>query len=141
MHVKSSVAPAQDTLSIAVPLAENSFAQHFGAAKEFMIFEGHPADKTLGYARIMAAPEHKPGSLPEFLAAQKVDAVVASSIGERALLMLADAGIATYLAEGSPEPVELATACLLGKLARANKENSRCKGEHHNHDGHECDSH
>lgn len=141
MRVNSSVVPAQDTLYIAIPLAENTFASHFGAAREFMIFEGHPREKSLGYARIMAAPEHKPGSLPEFLAAQKVDAVVASSIGERALLMLADAGIVTYLADSSSEPVELATACLLGKLVRANQENSRCKGEHHNHDGHDCDSH
>jgi len=141
MNVKPAVSPAQNTLSIAIPLAGNVFALHFGAAKEFMIFEGHPVEKTLGYARIMAAPEHKPGSLPEFLAAQKVDAVVASSIGERALLMLADAGITTYLADGSQSPVELATACLLGKLPRANKENSRCQGGHHDHDEHTCHSH
>lgn len=133
--------PAPNTLSIAIPLTGNAFAPHFGAAKEFIIFEGHPQDKTLGYAKIMAAPEHKPGSLPEFLAAQKVDVVVVSSIGERALIMLADAGIATCLADGSPLPVDLAISCLLGKLPRANQENSRCQGGHHDHDEHDCQIH
>jgi predicted Fe-Mo cluster-binding NifX family protein len=70
-----------------------------------------------------------------------MDAVIASAIGERALLMLADAGIETYLSGGESEPSKLAAACLLRKLPRANQENSRCNGAHHDHDGHDCDHH
>lgn len=141
MNVKPAVGTAQNTLSIAIPLAGNEFAQHFGAAREFMIFEGNPLEAFPRYARIMEAPEHKPGSLPEFLSAQRVNAVVASSIGERALIMLADAGIATYLADGPHSPVDLAKACLLGKLPRANKENTRCRGGHHDHHERHCHTH
>jgi hypothetical protein len=56
--------------------------------------------------------------------------------------MLADAAIEVFLAEDDAEPSALATACLSGKLERANTENSRCHGDHHEHgDGHECDHH
>jgi predicted Fe-Mo cluster-binding NifX family protein len=141
MSVKSPVSTQAGTISIAIPLAHNRFAPHFGSAEEWMIFEGNPRDQSLGYARILPSPEHKPGALPAFLAAQLVDAVVASSIGERALLMLADAGIITYVADHSPEPVDLAKACLQGKLARANQGNSGCKGECHDHHGHPAHQH
>ena len=59
--------------------------------------------------------------------------MVVSAIGERALILLADAGIEVFLADGDKQPGALATACLLGRLARANQENSRCNG-HHDHD-------
>lgn len=90
---------------------------------------------------LLPAPEHKPGSLPTWLAAQSVDALVASAIGERALLMLSDAGIETFLSGGESDPSRLATAYLQGKLPRANKDNSRCNGAHHDHDEHDCGQH
>lgn len=129
------------TIKIALPMAEGKLSEHFGGAVEFMIFEGAPTAGGLLESAFLPAPEHKPGSLPAWLAAQRVDAVIVSAIGERALLMLADAGIETYLTGGESDPSELAAACLLGKLARANQENSRCNGSHHEHDGHDCGHH
>lgn len=64
-----------------------------------------------------------------------------SAIGERAMFMLADAGIETYVALGKLEPPELAVACLLGKLPRATQENCCCTGAHHDHEGHACGHH
>lgn len=128
-------------MKIAIPMTEGQFAEHFGGAREFLVFEADLHAGSVGPREILSAPEHKPGSLPEWLAAQKMDAVVASTIGERALLMLANAGIETFLSGGESEPSKLARACLLGKLPRANKENSRCNGAHHDRDGHNCDHH
>lgn len=125
------------TQKIAIPMANGVFSEHFGGAKAFLIFEGDRKTLRLGEPEVSAAPEHKPGSLPKWLEQQKVDAVVVSAIGERALILLADAGIEAFLADGDVQPSALASACLLGKLARANQENSRCGG-HHEHDGHEC---
>lgn len=122
-------------------MAGGQFSEHFGGAREFLIFEVVGQEDLSGPGTLLPAPEHKPGSLPEWLAAQRVDAVVASAIGERALLMLADAGIETYLTDGNVVPSELAAACLLGKLPRARRENSRCQGEHHDHEGHDCGHH
>ena len=127
--------------TIAIPMADGNFSEHFGGAREFLIFHADSKSATAGVGENHSAPEHKPGSLPEWLAAQKVDAVIVSAIGERALLMLADAGIETYLSGGESDPSELAEACLQGKLPRANQENSRCNGSHHEHDGHDCGHH
>lgn len=125
----------QRNLRIAIPMNGEKFSEHFGGAKEFLIFDA--AGEAPGAPNRHPAPEHKPGALPEWLAGQKVDAVIASAIGERALLMLADAGIDTFLADPALAPADMATACLLGKLGRANQENSRCNGEHHHeHDNH-----
>ncbi len=128
-------------MKIAIPMAEGKFSEHFGGAREFLVYEADRRTGAIGAGKLLPAPEHKPGSLPEWLAAQQMDAVIASAIGERALLMLADSGIATYLSTGEADPSELAAACLMGKLPRANKENSRCNGDHHDHDGHDCDHH
>ena len=127
------------TLKIAIPMANGTFSEHFGGAKIFLIFEGDRKTLHLGSPEISAAPEHKPGSLPKWLEQQKVDAVVVSAIGERALILLADAGIKAFLADGDMQPDALATACLSGKLVSADQNNSRCGGHHdHDHDGHEC---
>ena len=127
----------REIFKIAIPMANGVFSEHFGGAKAFLIFEGDRQTLRLGDPDVSAAPEHKPGSLPKWLEQQKVDAVVVSAIGERALILLADAGIEAFLADSDVQPSALATACLSGKLARANQENSRCGG-HHDHDGHEC---
>lgn len=127
----------REIVKIAIPMANGVFSEHFGGAKAFLIFEGDRKTFRLGDPDISTAPEHQPGSLPKWLEQQKVDAVVVSAIGERALILLADAGIEAFLADGDLQPSALASACLLGKLSRANQENSRCDG-HHDHDGHEC---
>lgn len=139
--VKDQPSTREVTIKIAIPMAEGKFSEHFGGAREFLIFEGRPSSEGLLEGLVLPAPEHKPGSLPSWLAAQRVDAIVALAIGERALLMLADAGIETYLSGGESDPSELASACIQGKLVRANQENSRCNGAHHDHDGHECGHH
>ncbi len=127
------------TLRIAIPMADGVFSEHFGGAKAFVIYEGNRETLRLGDQKISAAPEHQPGSLPRWLEQQKVDALVVSAIGERALILLADAGIRAFLAEGGKEPSELASACLLGRLVGANQQNSRCGGRHdHDPDGHPC---
>ena len=133
--------PGQGKLRMAIPMSGGKFSEHFGGAREFLVFEADRSTGSLGKGALFSAPQHKPGSLPEWLASQQMDVVIVSAIGERALLMLADAGIETYLAGGESQPAALAAACLMGKLPRANQENSRCKGEHQEHDGHDCGHH
>lgn len=123
---------------LAVPMANDSFSPHFGSATHFALLEFDPQSSQLSKQQILPAPKHEPGSLPRWLAAQSVDAVIASAIGERALIMLADAGIAAYLATDPALPAEMARACLLGKLPRLNRENSQCRDGHEHHGAHEC---
>jgi predicted Fe-Mo cluster-binding NifX family protein len=129
-------------MKIAIPMANGSFSEHFGGAKAFLVYHGNCMTRNLDRRELFGAPEHKPGSLPQWLEAQKVDALVSSAIGERALIMLANAGIMVFLADDNSDPSALALSCLTGKLQRANGENSRCGGHHHEHgDGHACHQH
>jgi len=131
-------------MKIAIPMANGSFSEHFGGAKAFLVYHGNSMTWDLDRRELFGAPEHKPGSLPRWLEEQQVDALVSSAIGERALIMLADAGIMVFLADENQDPTALALSCLTGKLQRANGENSRCQGGHHDHDHddeHECHQH
>ena len=141
MKINEQNDQGEGTMKIAVPIANGAFSEHFGGAREFLIFEADRTTGSSGEGKLFPAPEHKPGSLPEWLASQKMDAVIVSAIGERALLMLADAGIESFLSGDESDPAKLASACLLGKLPRANKENSGCNGAHNDHDGHDCHHH
>lgn len=125
---------------IAIPMAQGLFCEHFGGAKEFIIAEGDDRTGHLEEIQVFTAPKHEPGSLPRWLEKQNVDLLVAGSIGEKALIMLSNAGIHVVLANDTREPSELASAALSGSLIRANIENSQCNG-HHDHDGHECHHH
>lgn len=131
-----------EIIKIAIPMLDGKFCEHFGAAKAFLIFEADNKTQRLGGNDVFVAPEHKPGSMPMWLEKQKVDALVSSAIGERALFMLADAGIKVFLADGDTGPSALATACLTGILVPANLKNSRCNEHHHDHgDEHACHHH
>jgi predicted Fe-Mo cluster-binding NifX family protein len=119
---------------IAVPLVDGpfaaQFAAHFGSAKAFALFVGDSASGSLQEEPCVKAPEHRPGVLPAWLASLKADRVVVSAIGERALILLADAGIEAFQGDETGEPRHLAQLCLAGKLPRARLENSRCHGDH-----------
>jgi ATP-binding protein involved in chromosome partitioning len=142
MSTSQPIIRDSETMKIAIPMAEGKFSEHFGGAKAFLIFEGNLKTQRLGGKDVFGAPEHKPGALPKWLEEQQVDALVSSAIGERALKILEKAGIDVFLADGDTEPSALATACLSGRLVRANIENTRCHGDHHDHgDGHECHHH
>ncbi len=139
MDANTTAAGQKAHLKIAIPMADGEFCEHFGGAKEFLILEGSEVHGQVTARQQLAAPEHQPGTLPKWLATQQIDVVVVSAIGERALIMLAEAGIETRLAAEGMNPSELAIACLQGKLPRVNRENSRCQGGHHDHEhGHEC---
>ncbi len=127
-------------IQIAIPVLNGVFSEHFGNARQFVIYEGNPMTRVLENRSLHNAPEHKPGSLPQWLEQQNVDALVASAIGGRALIMLANAGIGVFLANGENDPFKLASAALAGDLPPATGENSRCHG-HHDQDGHNCHHH
>jgi predicted Fe-Mo cluster-binding NifX family protein len=132
----------REKIKIAIPMVDGEFSEHFGAARVFLIFHGDQATRSFAGKEVFGAPEHTPGSLPQWLKEQGVDSLVSAAIGERALVMLANAGIEVFLADGGSDPSELALSCLSGKLQRANRENSRCQGGHHDHgDAHACQQH
>lgn len=125
-------------MKIAIPLVGKNYSEHFGEAQQFMLFTTNPSSGLLNLPEVLPAPAHKPGVRPRWLAGQGVTAVVATAIGERALKLLANAGIDTYLVEMTASPSELASYCLQGMLPRLDPTNSHCHGGHNHGDDHEC---
>jgi predicted Fe-Mo cluster-binding NifX family protein len=140
MSNSTAVNSVPDTIRIAIPMNAGAFCEHFGAARQFHFYEGRRRQRLLDCVGRHDAPEHQPGSLPRWLEQQQVDLLVASAIGERALIMLADAGIEVCLADGPRAPDQLAHAALAGRLPRATMLNSRCHGHDHEHT-HDCHAH
>ena len=100
------------TIRIAVPCAEGGFCEHFGGAEEFMICEANRETDGIERSRSYPAPEHKPGALPLWLAERGINAVVASSISERAMKIFAAKGIDVFLSDETSDPSNLARKCL-----------------------------
>ena len=131
-------------MKIAIPLHHGSFSEHFGGADAFHICQGDPATGAVTAGEVAPTPAHAPGVLPRWLAGHHIDAVVATSIGVRALTLLEEAGITIFLAGEGRDPSGLARACLAGTLTKATRENNACSGhhhhdhDHHGHDGHDC---
>ncbi len=139
MSAAPAVSTTRDFIRIAIPMKAGAFCEHFGEARQFRFYEGKRQQRMLDGIGRFDAPAHQPGSLPRWLAAQQVDLLVVSAIGERALIMLADAGIEVCLADGPRAPDQLAHAAHAGRLPRATMLNSRCHGHHGHAD--DCHSH
>ena len=140
MNETKSTPPSQNNLRVAIPMVGGKFSEHFGGAREFMIYEGNRENLRLDLHELRIAPPHKPGALPLWLAENHVDAVVASSIGERAMKILTTKDIGVFLTLGADDPVDLALQCLAGTLPPATPQNTRCNG-HHDHHEHKCHHH
>jgi peptide deformylase len=131
MTTEQQIAGGREIMRIAIPMADGLFCEHFGAAKQFLVARGNRQTGEVLDHSLFEAPAHAPGTLPRWLAQADVDAVVASTIGERALIMLADAGIRVFVAPESRQPLEQTVACLSGELPPAKLEDARAADDHH----------
>ena len=120
-------------MRIAIAMEGTVCASHFGGSKQLAVVT---VDENAG--RILAEqfvpfPPHTPGAYPAFIIEQGVDLVIAGGIGERAVIMLASAGIRTITDAGPLKPGELVRLWLDGKLKSGP---NPCGHVHGKHDGH-----
>ena len=88
-------------LRIAVPLVDGRVADHFGRSRRFAIFEADAERGTVGPCKVVEAPEHEPGILPEWLEGESVSVVISKGMGHRALKLFTERGISVVVgAEG-----------------------------------------
>jgi len=71
-------------MRIAVPIAEDKVAAHFGHCSHFALFDVDEATKTIVKKEVISSPGHQPGFLPVWLAEEGVSVVIASGMGSRA---------------------------------------------------------
>lgn len=78
---------------IAIATENGQVSLHFGKCPEYTIAELD--DGKLVSTRVISNPGHEPGVLPEFLASQGVDCVIAGGMGPRAQQIFESRGVRT----------------------------------------------
>ena len=103
-------------MKIAVPVANDRLAMHFGHCEAFAIVETDDEKKEVVSKSMSTAPPHEPGVLPRWLNEQGVDLVIAGGMGQRAQALFAQAGVQVVVGAPAGTPEELALAHISGTL-------------------------
>ncbi len=80
-------------LRIAVPLVEGKLSRHFGHCQSFALVDADAETKSITGAREVEPPAHQPGVLPQWLAEQRANVIIAGGMGSRAQGLFAQHGI------------------------------------------------
>ncbi len=102
-------------MRIAVPLTAGQVAGHFGQCDQAMIFE-LDATGAIQKSVTIDMPPHTPGSLPTRLVEEDLDLVLTGSIGQRAIMVLADAGVRVISGVVGNDPKQLIEELVTGQL-------------------------
>jgi ATP-binding protein involved in chromosome partitioning len=103
-------------MRIAIPLAQGQLSLHFGHCDEFAIVDVNSQEKCISGIHRGAAPAHAPGVLPQWLAQQNVNVVIAGGMGSRAQTLFAENGIKVIIGATAGGPEEVVNAYLNGTL-------------------------
>jgi len=103
-------------MRIAVPVANGRLAQHFGHCEKFALVDVDPVTKETTASTEVAAPEHQPGLLPEWLREQGVQLVIAGGMGSRAQSLFRAAAIQVLTGAPAEAPETLVRQYLDGRL-------------------------
>jgi predicted Fe-Mo cluster-binding NifX family protein len=108
--------PDTMTIRYAVPLHDGQLSAHFGHCREFALVD---ADENGGIVAVTheTPPPHEPGALPEWLAQNAVERVIAGGMGGRAQALFAQSGISVITGAPIASPEALVRAHLDGSLA------------------------
>lgn len=103
-------------MKIAIPIAGARLCEHFGHCGHFSIITVDTEKKEILSTDLLDPPPHEPGVLPRWLREQGADLVIAGGIGQRAVEILAQNGVAVIIGAPIETPHNLAMAYLNGKL-------------------------
>lgn len=103
-------------MKIAIPLAAGRLCLHFGHCEAFYLAEVDPLAGSIIASRLATPPAHAPGVLPEWLAGEGVNVVIAGGMGARAQQLFAHAGIEVVTGAAPERPEALVQGYLGGTL-------------------------
>lgn len=132
-------------MRIAIPVADGKLSGHFGQSPQLAVAEVDAEAKQVKSIRIVDAPAHSHGSMPQTIAAQQANLVIAGGMGQRAQMRLSEMGIEVIAGAPCESPEALVKAYLAGQLVSSD-EFCQGHGDHHDHDhhhghGHNCNCH
>ncbi|MEJ5299634.1 MAG: NifB/NifX family molybdenum-iron cluster-binding protein [Thermodesulforhabdaceae bacterium] len=103
-------------MKIAIPVTDGRLSMHFGHCERFAFFDVDPQTGQILKKEEVLAPPHQPGFLPQWMAQQKVDLVLAGGMGGRALGLFAQYGIRVITGAPSLEPEQIVRSYINGTL-------------------------
>jgi Mrp family chromosome partitioning ATPase/predicted Fe-Mo cluster-binding NifX family protein len=103
-------------LRIALPVADGKLCMHFGHCQQFAMVNVNQENKTIESVDMLNPPPHEPGVLPQWLAEQKANLIIAGGMGSRAQSLFTQNGIRVLTGAPAGTPEELVQAYLNGSL-------------------------
>jgi predicted Fe-Mo cluster-binding NifX family protein len=103
-------------MRIAIPLANEKLAMHFGHCERFALVDVDPTEKKILKREDIEAPAHEPGLLPKWLAERGANVIIAGGMGQRAQGLFAEHGIQVILGASVDTPEGLVGQYLAGTL-------------------------
>ena len=117
---KNDVQDAQESkkkIKAAIPTANGKLCMHFGHCQQFSMVEADTDKKEILGVEHMDPPPHEPGVLPEWVAKQGADFVIAGGMGSRAQSLFNQHGVKVIVGAPADSPENLVRAYLEGTLA------------------------
>ena len=122
-------------IRVALPVDGDLLCPHFGGASAMALIDADPGTREIIRRRDMPTPPHQPGVLPRWVQDQGAEVVIAGGIGERAVIMLADAGIRVVQGAAVAPVLDLVHLWMDGRLT---SQPSTCTRDHHHGDDHDA---
>ncbi|MEW5722673.1 MAG: iron-sulfur cluster carrier protein MrpORP [Thermodesulfobacteriota bacterium] len=104
------------TMRIAIPLADGKLAMHFGHCECFALLDVDQATQRILKRHDVEAPPHQPGLLPPWLAERGANVIIAGGMGSRAKDLFAQQGLQVVVGAPAETPEKLAADYLAGTL-------------------------
>jgi len=103
-------------MKIAIPLADDKLAMHFGHCERFALMDIDADQRQIEKREDVEAPPHQPGLLPPWLAERGATVIIAGGMGQRAIDLFTQQGIEVILGASAETPECLVSDYLAGTL-------------------------
>ena len=104
-------------MRVALPCENGRVTMHFGHAPRFMFYDVDAEKKMILRAEEISAPPHEPGALPQWLAQNGAEVVLAGGMGGRAQSLLNQQGITVVVGVPDGDPEQVVEQYLSGELS------------------------
>ena len=109
-------AVSEGKIKVAVPVVNGKLCMHFGHCQQFAMVEADAGKKEILGVEHLDPPPHEPGVLPEWVAGQGADFVIAGGMGSRAQSLFNQHGVKVLVGASADTPENLVQSYIQGTL-------------------------
>lgn len=116
MTKKNQEPGGENTVRIAIPVANGLLSMHFGHCESFALLDVDLEERVIRKREDVHSPPHQPGLLPTWLAEKGADMIIAGGMGQRAQGLFSQNGIEVMVGAPGETPEKLVSGYLSGTL-------------------------